>query len=127
MTRAIVDTTVILHLFRRYAPALAWYSAITMRLGVTSITWIEVLYGAGSKSKLNTCKTILAAFDLQYLTTVDQDWAISRMEQYRLSHGVATNDCLIAAVAARLQVPLYTHNLKDMTSLIGSLAVKPYS
>ncbi len=45
----------------------------------------------------------------------------------RLSHGAAMNDCLIASVCHRLQVPLYTHNLKDMRILIGAeLAVKPY-
>jgi predicted nucleic acid-binding protein len=49
------------------------------------------------------------------------------MEKYRLSHGVATGDCFIASVAYRLQVPLYTHNLKDMTPMIGNLAVKPYA
>lgn len=37
------------------------------------------------------------------------------------------DDCLIASVAHRLQVPLYTHNLKDMTPLIGELALKPYN
>jgi predicted nucleic acid-binding protein len=37
------------------------------------------------------------------------------------------NDCLIASVAQRLQVPLYTHNLKDMHVLLStSLVVKPY-
>jgi hypothetical protein len=30
------------------------------------------------------------------------------------------------SVAYRLRVPLYTHNLKDMTPMIGNLAVKPY-
>jgi predicted nucleic acid-binding protein len=57
----------------------------------------------------------------------DQDWAMEQMERYRLSHGVGVNDCLIASVAYRLQVPLYTHNLKDMTPMLGKLAVKPYA
>lgn len=126
MTAAVVDTTVVVHLFRRYAPALAWYGALSESLGVTPVTWIEVMYGAGSKAKQATCKTILSQFDLVYLTATDQDWAMQQMERYRLSHGVTTNDCLIAAAAYRLQVPLYTHNLKDLTPMIGALAVKPY-
>lgn len=51
---------------------------------------------------------------------------MQKIERLRLSHGVTVNDCLIASVAHRLQIPLYTHNLKDMTPLIGELAVKPY-
>jgi hypothetical protein len=46
---------------------------------------------------------------------------------YRLSHDIAIMDCLVASVCYRLQVPLYSHNLRDMTALLGSsLVVKPY-
>ena len=124
---AIADTTVVIHLYRRYAPALAWYGSLSQPLGIVSITWLEVMYGAGSRAKQAACKALLGQFDQVYLTSVDQDWAMQQMENYRLSHGVVTNDCLIASVAFRLQVPLYTHNLKDMTPLLGKLAVRPYS
>jgi predicted nucleic acid-binding protein len=127
MTVAIADTTVVVHLYRRYAPALTWYSSLSQPLGITPISWMEVLYGAGSKAKQVACKTLLIQFDLVHLTAVDQDWAMQQLENFRLSHGVGTDDCLIASVAYRLGLPLYTHNLKDMTPLIGSLAVKPYA
>jgi predicted nucleic acid-binding protein len=127
MITALVDTTVIVHLYRRYAPALTWYGSQLQGLGITPITWMEVIDGAGSKAKQIASKTILSQFEITHLTAADQDWAIRQMEQYRLSHGVGTNDCLIAAVAYRLQVPLYTHNLKDMTPIIGKLAVQPYA
>lgn len=109
MTAAIADTTVVLHLYRRYAPALTWYGSLSQPLGITPITWMEVMYGAGSKAKQATCLALLGQFDLIHLTPSDQDWAMQQMEKYRL------------------QLPLYTHNLKDMTPMIGSLAVKPYA
>jgi predicted nucleic acid-binding protein len=127
MTVAVADTTVVVHLYRRYTPALTWYGSLSQPLGISSITWMEVMYGAGSKAKQAASKTLLSQFDLIHLTSVDQDWAMQQMEKYRLSHGVATNDCLIAAVAYRLQLSLYTHNLKDMSPMIGHLAVKPYA
>lgn len=127
MTVAVVDTTVIIHLFRRYGPALAWYGSVSQPLGVTPITWLEVMYGAGSKAHQVSSKTLLSQFDLLYLTSVDQAWAMEQMERFRLSHGISVNDCLIASAAHRLGLPLYTHNLKDMTPMIGKLAVKPYS
>src|SRR5690349_324229 len=123
MTVAIADTTVIVHLYRRYAPALAWYGLLPQPLSITSITWMEVMYGAGSKAKQTACKTLLGQFDLFHLTSIDQQWAMLQMEKYRLSHGIATGDCFIASVASRLQIPLYTHNLKDMTPMLGNLAV----
>jgi predicted nucleic acid-binding protein len=127
MTFAVADTTVVVHLYRRYAPALEWYASLNQPLGITTITWLELIYGAGSKTKQTNCKTLLDQFDLLYLTSVDQNWTMQQMETYRLSHGVTINDCLIASVAFRLQVPLFTHNLKDMTPLIGTRAVKPYT
>lgn len=126
MTTAIADTTVVVHLYRRYAPALAWYGALTQPLSITPITWMEIIYGAGSKAKQAASKTLLGQFDLIHIIAADQDWAMQQMEIFRLSHGITTNDCLIASVAYRLHLPLYTHNLKDMTPLLGSLAVKPY-
>lgn len=36
------------------------------------------------------------------------------------------NDCLIAAPAQRLGVPLYTRNLKHFSPLLGDLAVMAY-
>lgn len=127
MIAGVVDSTVVVHLYRRYEPALVWYGSLTAPLGVTSISWMEVMYGAGSKAKQAASKTLLSQFEMIYVTAADQDWAMQKMEDYRLSHGIAINDTLIASVAYRLGLPLYTHNLKDMTPLIGSLAVKPYA
>jgi predicted nucleic acid-binding protein len=126
MTVAVVDTTVVIHLFRRYSPAWAWYGSFSQALGITPITWLEVMYGAGSKTAQGVSKTILGQFSMLYLSAVDQDWAMAQMERFRLSHGVSINDCLIASVAQRLGLTLYTHNLKDMSVMIGPLAVKPY-
>lgn len=127
MTVAIADTTVVLHLYRRYVPALTWYGSLSQSLGISPITWMEVMYGTGSKAKQATCRALLSQFDLLHLTLSDQDWAMQQMEKYRLSHGVAIGDCFIASVAYRLRLPLYTHSLKDMTPMIGGLAVKPYA
>ena len=127
MTAAIVDTTVVVHLFRRYEPALIWYGSISQPLSITPVTWLEVMYGANSKAKQAACKTLLDEFSLVYVLSTDQAWAMQQMETYRLSHGITTNDCLIAAVVYRLQLPLFTHNLKDMSPMLGNLAVRPYA
>jgi predicted nucleic acid-binding protein len=126
MTDALIDTTVILHLFRQYKPALDWYETLTEQPGITPVIWLEVMYGAGSKVKQATCKALLDQCEMIYLTAVDQDWAMKQMGRFRLSHGITMADCLIASVATRLQVTLFTHNLKDMLPMIGELASQPY-
>src|SRR5947207_3315841 len=121
---AVLDTTVILHLFRKYPPAANWLNP-QYQYGVTSITWLEVMQGANNKTNQAQCKALLNQFSILYPISIDQDWAMEQLEQFQFSHHIRMNDCLIASVAHRLQVPLYTHNLKDMTPMVGELAVKP--
>jgi predicted nucleic acid-binding protein len=84
----IVDTTVIVHLLRKYQPALAWYDIQSQPFGLTPVTWMEVMYGAGSKAKQAFCKTLLSEFIVLHIGTSDQDWAMIQMERFRLSHGI---------------------------------------
>lgn len=84
------------------------------------------MQGATNKANQARYKMLLNQFELLFLTSIDQEWGMSQFERFQFSHHIGMNDCLIAAVAYRMQVPLYTHNLKDMTPLLGTLAVQPY-
>jgi predicted nucleic acid-binding protein len=126
MIIGLVDTTVIIHLFCKNPSALVWFKALPQRLTITPITWMETIEGAAGKAGQMRSKLILNEFDMEYLTQTDLVWAMQQLEHYRMSHGVGMNDCLIASVSHRLQIPLYTHNLKDMRVLLGGLAVQPY-
>jgi tRNA(fMet)-specific endonuclease VapC len=127
MTVGVVDSTVIVHLFRKNPSALTWYDSLSQPLAITPISWMEIMYGAAGKAGQAKCKAILNEFDMEYLTRTDMDWAMQQLERYRLSHGVEMNDCLIASVCHGLQVPLYTHNVKDMRVLLDEPLVRiPY-
>jgi predicted nucleic acid-binding protein len=122
----VVDTTVLIHLLRNNAVAIAWVK-IQPTLSITSISWMEVIYGANGRSGQTRSLNLFQQFDLALLTQEDQQWAMQRLLTLRLSRGVSITDCLIASVCHRLQVPLYTHNIKDMTRILDpSLVIKPY-
>ena len=123
---AIVDTTIVLHLFRRYEPALQWFKHESS-YAVTSITWMETIAGSNSKASMQRSYSILESFEMLYLTRLDQVWAMQQLERFQFSHRIGIEDCLIASVAHRLQIPLYTHNMKHMQPLLGDLALKPYA
>lgn len=126
MIDGIVDTTVVIHLYRGDNNAVTWVKSVAA-LGVTPITWMETIYGAhGGRGQLESLK-ILRRFQLIYLTQTDQTWAMEQLLEKRLKFGVAVNDCLIASVCHRLQVPIYTHNVKDMVRVLDPhLVIKPY-
>jgi predicted nucleic acid-binding protein len=118
---------VILHYFRNYAAARVWVDSQSVQLSVTSVTWLEVMEGASSKANQAESRRVLDRFEMLYLTAADQQWTMEQLERFQFTHHIGMNDCLIASVAYRLGLPLYTHNLRDMSPLLGDLAVKPYA
>jgi len=127
MTVGFVDATVLTHMFRKHPDAIIWFKSQTKRLSITPIQWLELMVGAPGKRGQETCLQLLAQFEMVHLTPEDQTWTMNQMHTYRLSHGVSIPDCLIASVAFRLQVPLYTHDVKHMQVILNpNLVIKPY-
>lgn len=127
MTVGIIDTTVVLHYFRKNTVAQMWVENQPVRLSVTPFTWLEVIHGAAGKDSQAICKTILNMFDMEYPTVSDMNWAMEQMESYRLSHGIGIFDCLIASVCYRQNIPIYTHNRKDFLKILPErLVITPY-
>ena len=126
MMSGIVDTNILIELYRKNADAIAWL-ADQPELGVTPISWLEFMQGAAGKQGQQRCLQILAQFTTEHLTVSDQEWAMQQMLRLRLSHGVSRDDCLIASVCNRLRVPIFTRNVKDFTPMLSRhLVVKPY-
>ena len=126
MIDAMVDTNIIVDFLRSHPPAAQWVRSQRIRLGIASVTWMEVIFGAKDKTKRDEAFKFMKQFELITVTDDDQEWAMKQLFRYRLSHGVDSFDCLIAAPAHRLQLPLYTRNLKHFEPLLGELAVVAY-
>ena len=127
MVIAIIETSVVVDLLRRHLPALDWLESQNQStLGITPIIWMEVIAGGPTRIRRLQAARSLQKFEMIYLTEADFDWAMQAQIRYELSHGVGMMDCLIASVSHRLQLPLYTHNLKHFAPLLGDLAQKPY-
>lgn len=122
----LVDTNILIDLLRGYAPASNWIATQT-NLGVSRIVWLEFIQGAPNRIRQRQALNLLNQFSLVKLSDADFDWAARQLLQFHLSHNVGMMDCLIAASAHRLQLPLFTRNLKHLTPLLGTLAQQPYS
>lgn len=127
MTVAILDTTVIIHLFRKDQSALRWLAATQDVLSVTPMTWMEIMVGVANKQAQTDSLRLLGGFEMVYLIPEDMNWAMAQMLSFHFSHGVGVMDCFIASVCQRLNVPIFTHNQKDYLKILPStLVVKPY-
>lgn len=125
MVTGLVDSSVLVDVLRGYPPAEQWL-ADTAQLGVTQIIWLELLEGSQNKQRQREAMKLLRRFALIRLTGDDVQWSIEQLITLRLSHNVDAFDCLIASVHVRLNLPLYTRNLKHFIPLIGELARSPY-
>lgn len=126
MVSALVDSSIIIDNLRNYPPAVNWYASANVQLGLTRIVRLEVIEGALNKTNLLRALTLLNDFEHNDTIETDFIWASARLTKFRLSHSIGGVDCLIAATSYRLQIPLYTMNLKHFTPLLGTLAQKPY-
>lgn len=100
MTTGIVDTNILIHLFRRNQVARAWVAS-QLSLAITSIVWLEFVPGASGKKGQRDSLELVKQFGIEFLTEPDQRRAMNQMLNFRLSHGVTWSDCLIASVAHR--------------------------
>ena len=126
MVTGLLDTSIIVDLIRGFPDAYQWLQSIDVELGVTRYVWLEVIQGAPNKQKQTAVIKILSDFALVSTTEADTAWAVEALTRTNLAHNVDALDCLIAAPAHRLQIPLYTRNMKHFGPLLGKLARQPY-
>ncbi|HRF97721.1 MAG TPA: PIN domain-containing protein, partial [Aggregatilineales bacterium] len=84
----VVDSTIIVRLFRKDVIVQKWLQSQKGDIGVTPITWLEIMRGSHSKRAQETSLSLLSSFDMVYLTISDQIWAMEQMQTYRLSRGI---------------------------------------
>lgn len=87
---------------------------------------METIEGAPNRQAQRHAIRLLRRFEFVELTTEDMTSATEMLVRFNLSLNVDDFDCLIAVVNVRLQMPLYTRNLKHFVPLIGELAESPY-
>jgi len=125
--QGILDTSIVIDLLRGVGPALEWFNpARHDQMAITPVVWMEVAQGAVDKASLDRAMRFMRRFHLEHPTPDDNIWAMRQFARVRLSHKIDYPDALIASVAARLDVPLYTLNLRHYTLLLGDRAQRPY-
>lgn len=80
---------------------------------ISSITKMELLIGATNKEDLKIIDKSLKRFGVILINPEINLTAISLAYEYRLSHGLALADAMIAATSIQTDLELFTYNTKD--------------
>jgi predicted nucleic acid-binding protein len=124
---ALLDTSILVDLLRGFPPATSWFAGLgRQRTAITPVVWMETVQGATDGAKRARTLRFLRQFSLEHPTPDDNRWAMRQIASFHLSHSVHLQDAMIASVAARLAVPLYTTNLRHFQPLPSVDAKKPY-
>lgn len=124
----LVDSDVLIDFFRGNTQAAEWLSANQNSvIGIPVIVLMELLQGArNAAAEQASIRQRLETFSILHLETGDSQRGLDWFTAYRLDYGTGIMDCLIAAIAARLGVPLYTFNLRHFAPIADVTARQPY-
>ncbi len=80
---------------------------------ISSITKMELILGATNKADLTAISKKINRFSVLLINEAINLRAIDLVQSYRLSHGLALADAMIAATAIQTELELFTYNIKD--------------
>jgi hypothetical protein len=80
---------------------------------ISAVTKMELILGATNKRELNAINKKLSRFSILLFNQEVTSLSINILQTYRLSHGLAIPDCLIAASTIQSGFQLFTYNIKD--------------
>lgn len=124
---ALLDTSVMIDLLNSFSPALEWYASQHKTiLAITSITWFEVIEGTRNKTEQMHTIRFMRQHKIEHPLPNDLQWAVLQFGRFHLSHHVDWEDLLIASVALRLGIPLYTTNMRHFRPLSDVEIRRPY-
>jgi predicted nucleic acid-binding protein len=88
-------------------------------IAISSVTVMELYFGAFNKRELNKIKKHLKALNIVHFDNDISELAVRLIESYSKSHGLQIPDAIIAATALSLEAKLFTLNLKDFRYIDG--------
>jgi len=88
-------------------------------IAVSSVSLMELFYGALNKRELNKIKKALNSFKIIHVDTRISNKAVELIEKYCKSHGLEPPDALIGATAIVGNIELFTYNSRDFKFIDG--------
>ncbi len=125
MATGLVDSSVLVDVLRGYPAGAAWLERQNT-LGVPRAALLELIEGTSDKRGYRAVLKLVGQLEMIETTESDLIWATDMLSLYRHSHNVDSFDCVIAASAVRLNIPIFTRNLKHFSILAGHLVIAPY-
>jgi predicted nucleic acid-binding protein len=104
----LLDTNILIEIFKGNENIASKLSSINDYFAISSITQMELYYGAFNKREVSQLERFLSDFNIYHLTLAISIKAVELIKTYSKSHNLNLPDALIAATAIIKQTPLIT-------------------
>ncbi|OQY09621.1 MAG: hypothetical protein B6I30_09580 [Desulfobacteraceae bacterium 4572_187] len=116
----LCDTNVIIEILKGNEKTIKTIESIGLKnIAISSVTVMELYFGALNKRELSKIKKHLKALNIVHFDNDVSELAVSMVESYSKSHGLQIPDAIIAATALSFEMKLFTLNLKDFKYIDG--------
>ena len=109
----ILDTNVLIEILKNNSATLSTLSGLQSPLYVSTVTSMELFYGARDKQEVKMLGRFLDKFEQVPMDESISFRALELVREYAKSHTLDIPDSLIAASAIMNQATLFTYNTKD--------------
>jgi predicted nucleic acid-binding protein len=110
----LVDTNIVIEVLKNNKDIIQKIKSIGVEwIALSSVTVMELYYGALNKAELKNIKEYVKAFEIIQINENISQFAIDLIEKYAKSHNLNLPDALIAATSIKHHLKLFTLNTKD--------------
>ncbi len=109
----LLDTNILIEILKNNPETVQQISKLKPPLAISSITAMELIYGARNKQEVSRLEQFVAKFDLISLNANISAIALRLITDFAKSHNLDVPDALIAATAIDQKLGLLTYNSRD--------------
>ena len=113
MEKIVLDTNILIEILKNNTLIVSRFHQTSSTFAISSISAMELYYGARDKKELQELKKFITFFDTIELDATISTTATLLIETYAKSHNLTIPDALIAATSIKHSYPLWTLNVKD--------------
>jgi len=122
--KIVLDTNILIEILKNNRTIIEKLESFNTTFYISSITVMELYYGALNKVELFQLKKFIALFHVIEINENISTISTELIFEYAKSHNLAIPDSLIASTAISHNSKLFTLNLKDFRYIDGLFLVK---
>lgn len=124
----VLDTDVMVDLWRRYTPAVTWLTSIpNEEIILPGFVVMELIQGCQNRAEQERLEKWVGVFMVDWPSPEVCDKALAVFSRFYLSHHLGIIDSLIGHLAIAWQAPLCTFNQKHYAVIPNLQTLQPYS